>query len=191
MHSLFSLLGVAATPTIAQIPAPPMGDLGRWFWSATTAIGLVVLLLTLIIQCRRAFGRTPPLSDVIAGLATLKHVSDIQAEMHMRSHGLEEQISGLRREMRGEYQATAAVQQELSEEFVEQIQGVRDKIESSFDALDNRRRTDIRDLHAQLTETKVRLGEVSAAGISTDRKLDSMDIKLGRLVEHILTGKGH
>lgn len=189
-------MGLMGLP-LAQFPHPPIESVGLWVWSAFAALAGVVLLLTAIVQFRHAFGRSPTVDQILGSLATLKHVddtnsrvTDLTTELHTRSRGLEEQISGLRHEMRGEYQATTAATQELREEMAEQMLGVRTKIEASFKELDNKRSASIGNLHGQLSEAKVQLGEVKASlaatSQATERKIDSMDHKLDRLVERSL-----
>lgn len=94
---------------------------------STVCVGLLglltvaVLILNAVSSWRRVFGRNPPieidlqskanLHDVnrlevdIKGFASTKDLEHYQEETRVRSRGLEEQISGLRHELRNECHA--------------------------------------------------------------------------------------
>jgi hypothetical protein len=157
---------------LAQVQVPPIDGVGQWVWHGIGVLAIGVLVLTAIEKAKKIFGRTPPLGDVLAGMATLKHVEEAKAgtdelkrEFHLRSRGLEEQISGLRHELRGEYQASKSSLELSHAELTDHLALVRSE------------------LHQQLKAAEIKLAAVDADNKSQGRKMESMDTKLDRLLE--------
>jgi hypothetical protein len=61
-----------------------------------SALTVVALVLTVLNQGKRFFGRQPSLNQVLAGLVSVVAWDDYKQEQHLRHRGLEEQISKVR-----------------------------------------------------------------------------------------------
>lgn len=113
---------------VAQIPVPPASLVGYVAWGLVSILAIVVLFLSAVVKFKQAFGRTPPINETLAGLATLKHIDacntsiqDLQEEMHLRSRGIEEQVSGLRHETRTELQSIVSVSEDRRDDVNEKL----------------------------------------------------------------------
>lgn len=107
-------------------------------------LGIYVLILNAIAAHKKVFGRTPPfevelngkadsshvdrLEVDIKGFATTKELERYQEETRVRSRGLEEQISGLRHELREECQGLKAAAENREESAAEQFEQIRKQL---------------------------------------------------------------
>lgn len=175
-HAVFpvSLACYLAFCAFAQIQAPPIDHVGAWLWSALGVIAIVVLILNGVIAVQKVFGRTPPIAEVLAGLATLKHIDatnesidDFKKEMHLRNRGMEEQISALRHEVKGEYHALKLAAEDRRESFDEHMGELR---------------AEVSELRTEVAGMRERTGAQHA---SVERKVDTIESKLDRLIERL------
>jgi hypothetical protein len=160
------LVAIAGLP-LGQIQAPPIDGVGRWAWSLIGFLAIILLVLNVVLASKKLLGRNPPLADVLSGMATLKHVDglegriiDLKNEQHARARGLEEQISALRHEMRNEYGALKMAADERRE------------------ILDER----LAELRAEIAGMRER---TTAHHGSLERKVDTLDGKVDRLIERL------
>lgn len=138
---------------------------------------ILVLVLNAVTSWQRVFGRTLPIEvDLQAkadrgalekleidlkGFASSRDLERHQEETRVRARGLEEQISGLRHELRDECQSLKSAAQ--SREI---------KNEDSF-----------RDLHTQMTQNAARLSAVQKQADMILASLTSLGAKVDRVVE--------
>lgn len=138
---------------------------------------IAVLLLNAIISWQRVFGRKPPIEiDLQAkadrgalekleidlkGFARSRDLERHQEETRVRARGLEEQISGLRHELRDECQ----------------------EIKSAAEAREAKNEDAFRDLHAQMTHNAARLAAVQKQSDMILASLTNLGAKVDRVVE--------
>ena len=116
------------TDFLAQLPSPTIMQLAVWVACLIAVLTFYVLLLKAVVITKEAFGRKPPLNDVIGQLATLKQIEEINEKIG----NLEDDIEKLRSQHDGN------------------LGTIRDKIEQSFEALDKKRSHDVAELYEQL-----------------------------------------
>lgn len=181
-----AVLGLGLWPVdtfLAQVPAPSAELLGKFMWGLLGALGVASLVLTVIVQYKKAFGARPPLSEVLAGLATTAHceevrksvgdvktksekdLEDLRAEAHLRARGLEEQISKVRHEKTSDYQALTSIGAEREHRLME-------KLDENF-----------RELTKERSMSTARLHDRVDASAKTLR--DEIDTKLGDVRKEI------
>lgn len=81
---------------LAQFPFPPENVLVPFVWGLLGLLSIAALILSVIVQYKKAFGRVPSLDHIIAGLMTAKAFEDFKEEQRLRHRGLEEQIGKVR-----------------------------------------------------------------------------------------------
>ncbi len=123
---------------LAQIPVPPPDLVGRVIWALIAIAAVVVLVLTGIVQWKKAFGRAPPLNEILAGLVSEQTMNEYKKEATRVSDGVSNEITKLRVEVKEEYKAA----EERAEERRQELIAMRDQVSK----LQERTETHIRQL---------------------------------------------
>ena len=138
---------------------------------------ILVLVLNAVSSWQRVFGRKPPIEiDLQAkadrgalekleidlkGFASSRDLERHQEETRVRARGLEEQISGLRHELRDECQALKAAAENREAKYEDALH----------------------DLHAQMTQNAARLSAVQKQADMILTSLTHLSAKVDRVVE--------
>lgn len=81
---------------LSEVPFPPQNILVDFVWGAIGVLSATALILVVIVNWKKAFGRVPSLDVIISGLMTAKEFESYKQEQHLRDRGLEEQIGKVR-----------------------------------------------------------------------------------------------
>jgi hypothetical protein len=143
---------------------------------------ILVLVLNAVSLWQRVFGRRPPIEvDLqakadrgtveklevdIKGFASTRDLERYQEETRVRARGLEEQISGLRHELRDECQS----------------------LKSGAELRDAENKDAFRDLHNHMSQNNGRMSAVQKQADMILASLTNLDAKVDRVVERRVLG---
>lgn len=162
MHSFF-----------AQLPSPPIDDIGHWLWVAVAASLVVAGLLHGVNEGRKLFARNPPLDD---------HLAELARKIAMLSPRAD--LDELRGEIEAEMDETNGEIKALGEKVHSAHSELQKQIASGFEALDQKRSRSIGNLHEHLTSTKERVAGMEASLNAATQTIHLLDAKIEGLRNH-------
>jgi chromosome segregation ATPase len=167
------------------VPFPPQNILMNFVWGAIGVLMIAALALVVWNQGKAAFGRTPPLDQVLAGLATVERdVAPLMKKLEDVLQKLDTKVD--RKEMEASAADRADIRKELNNRLKAHEQVFSD-FRHSYASKD--------ELNAVSLRAETYRQEVLAVRDSTNklqertdnhiRKFDSLEQKLDRLIERL------
>lgn len=174
--------------TLAEMPFPPMTQIGSTLWVLAAIVIIAGSLLKTYNEGRKAMGRRPPMEDEVAGLrAAIADKADggdmekIHDQIIPRERLLadflriDEEIKDLRNQVK-----TGAAQ------VAEKLDNLQRQIATGFTALDEKRSRSIGNLHEHLTATKERVAAMESSLTAATQTVHLLDAKFEALRQNNL-----
>lgn len=169
--------------TLAEMPFPPMTQVGSTLWVLAAIVVILGSLLKTWNEGRKAMGRQPSVNDEFAGLrAAIDGKADggdmekIHDQIIPRERLLadflriDEEIKDLRNQVK-----TGAAQ------VAEKLDNLQRQIATGFTALDEKRSRSIGNLHEHLTATKERVAAMESSLTAATQTVHLLDAKFEAL----------